>query len=225
MFNTNRKNWQSLDDAFMFTSRVHFEKCFFEIKVWQLCVIAFRIEPGALLVDHYCQLCHIWNLNTTAQLKWSIERAQWKLAQNGQLTKSMIYYIPNWLYQPFYFSNGHISGTKRARLDPLAPNRPQRAGLSFPLSWKWPRPTLSSSFGLFFEREHFFGVFQVGQSGPLWPTTCPWDPMTSPKRFRKFAGSIERLPDHFVNPPFQPLSVSFNATVQKPSFGFQRFQR
>ena len=43
---------------------------------------------------------------------------QWKLAQNGQSTEAMIYYIPNCLYQPF-FSTGRISGTKRARLDPL----------------------------------------------------------------------------------------------------------
>ena len=98
------------------------------------------------------------------------------------------------VYTSTFFSNGRISGTKRDFVNALVANRSQRTGLSSPLSWKWPRPTLSSSFGLFFEREHFFGVFQVGQSGPLWPKTCPWDPMASPKRFRKFPVKIERFP-------------------------------
>ena len=47
--------------------------------------------------------------------------------------------------------------------------------------------------------------------------------MASLKRFRKFPGSIERFPDHFVSPLFYPLSVFFNEAVQKPPFGFQRF--
>ena len=55
---------------------------------------------------------HYWFNQVTlvyfTQLKWSIERAIWKLAQNGQLTKSMIYYIPNWLYQPFFFKRPYL---------------------------------------------------------------------------------------------------------------------
>ena len=163
-----------------------------------MCYGPLKVSSGIALrklIEH-----HSWN----APLRGHNEN--WPKMGSQQKPWFTIYRIG--YTSPFFLlSNGHISGTKRARLDPLAPNRPHRAGLSFPLSWKWPRPTLSSSFGLFFEREHFFGVFQVGQSGPLWPTTCPWDPMTSPKRFRKFAGSIERLPDHLVSPLFQPLSV------------------
>ena len=51
--------------------------------------------------------------------------------------------------------------------------------------------------------------------------------MASPKKFRKFAVSIERLPFHFVTPLFHPrsvfLNIDYNETVQKPTFGFQRF--
>ena len=79
----------------------------------------------------------------------------------------------------FFSSNSHISGTKRARLDPLAPNRPQRAGLSFPLSRKWPRPTLSSSFGLFLKESTFSGCSRwakVGHYGPKHAPGTQWHP-------------------------------------------------
>ena len=46
-------------------------------------------------------------------------------------------------------SNGHISETKRAILDPLVPKFSSDQGLSPTLSWKWRRVTLSPSFGLF----------------------------------------------------------------------------
>ena len=46
-------------------------------------------------------------------------------------------------------SNGHISETKRAILDPLVPKFSYDRGLSPTLSWKWPSATLSPSFGLF----------------------------------------------------------------------------
>ena len=46
-------------------------------------------------------------------------------------------------------SNGHISETKRAILDPLVPKFSSDRGLSPTLSWKWPSATLSPSFGLF----------------------------------------------------------------------------
>ena len=135
--------------------------------------------------------CHSWN----APLRGHNEN--WPKMGSQQKPWFTIYRI---VYtSPFFSSsNGRISGTKRARLDPLAPKRPQRAGLSSPLSWKWPRPTLSSSFGLFLERKHFFGVFQLGQIGPLWSKTCPWDPYPSCKKEPIPASPIDRLPECFV---------------------------
>ena len=132
-------------------------------------------------------------MNVMTQLLCSIEKAVWKLAQSGPSTEANMYHY-RLVYTSTFFSNGRISETKQDFVNALVAKRHPRTGLSSTLSWKWPRPTLSSSFGLFFEREHFFGVFQVGQSGPLRPKTCPWDPMASPKRFRKFAVKIERLP-------------------------------
>ena len=56
-------------------------------------------------------------------------------------------------------SNGHISETKRAILDPLVPKFSSDRGLSPTLSWKWRRVTLSPSFGLFrAEKPLFRGV-------------------------------------------------------------------
>ena len=110
-----------------------------------------------------------------SQLLCSIEKAVWKLAQSGLSTAAKIYYY-RIFYTSTFFSNGRISETKRRILNALVPKFSYRRGLSSPLSWKWPRPTLSSSFSLFLERRHFFGVFQVGQIGPLRFKTCPWDP-------------------------------------------------
>ena len=60
---------------------------------------------------------------------------------------------------PRQFSNGCISETKKATEDPLVPKFSYRRGLSPTLSWKWPRATLSPSFGPFFERNRLFRVF------------------------------------------------------------------
>ena len=97
-----------------------------------------------------------------------------------------------------FFSNGRISGTKRDILDPLAPKFSSCPGLSPTLSWKWPRPTLSSSFSLFLEREPFFGVFQVGHFGPFWSKTCPWDPFPTCKKETIPGSPIDRFPECFV---------------------------
>ena len=40
----------------------------------------------------------------------------------------------------------------------------QCTGVSPTLSWKWPRATLSPSFGPFFERNHSFGVKMVSEN-------------------------------------------------------------
>ena len=110
-----------------------------------------------------------------SQLLCSIEKAVWKLAQSGLSTAAKIYYY-RIFYTSTFFSNGRISETKQDFLNALVPKFSYRRGLSSPLSWKWPRPTLSSSFSLFLERKHFFEVFQVGQIGPLRFKTYPWDP-------------------------------------------------
>ena len=112
---------------------------------------------------------------------------------NSMLLAAKIYYY-RIFYTSTFFSNGRISETKQDFLNALVPKFSYRRGLSSPLSWKWPRPTLSSSFGLFLERKHFFGVFQVGQSGPLWSKTCPRDPFVSPKKNLVAASHIKRLP-------------------------------
>ena len=94
----------------------------------------------------------------TPQLLCSIEKAVWKLAQSGPSTEANMYHY-RFVYTSTFSLNGRISETKRDILDPLAPKWPQRIGLPFTLSW--PHSTFSSSFGLFLERKHFFGVFQV----------------------------------------------------------------
>ena len=70
--------------------------------------------------------------------------------------------------------NGCISETKKATEDPLVPKFSYRRGLSPTLSWKWPRATLSPSFGPFFERNHSFGVKMVSEN--VWKCfkSCPW---------------------------------------------------
>ena len=73
---------------------------------------------------------------------------------------------------PRQFSNGRISERKKAAGDPLVTKFSYRPGLSPTLSWKWPRATLSPSFGPFFERNRLFRVF----SG------CSRCPMMSEKR-------------------------------------------
>ena len=68
-------------------------------------------------------------------VKCSIEKAVWKLAQNGLSIAAKIYYY-RIFYTSTFFSNGRISETKRDILDPLAPKWPQCIGLPFTLSWK-----------------------------------------------------------------------------------------
>ena len=116
-----------------------------------------------------------------SQLLCSIEKAVWKLAQSGPSTEANMYHY-RFVYTGTFSLNGRISETKRDILDPLAPKWPQRIGLRFTLSWKWPHPIFTPFFGVFLERNPFFGVFQVGQIGPLRSKTCPWDPFPTCKK-------------------------------------------
>ena len=93
------------------------------------------------------------------------------------LTDHEIYYIKIEL-DLRKFSNGPFSETEKAFWVNPTPGGSQCTGLSPTLSWKWPRATLSPSFGPFFERNHSFGVKMV--SGNVWKTfkSCPlaWNP-------------------------------------------------
>ena len=146
-----------------------------------------------------------------SQLLCSIEKAVWKLAQSGPSTEANMYHY-RFVYTGTFSLNGRISETKRDILDPLAPKWPQRIGLRFTLSWKWPHPIFTPFFGVFLERNPFFGVFQVGQIGPLRAKTCPWDPFPpcKKKRFREAQLIVSR---NVLWPlSFQTLSAIFTFT-------------
>ena len=132
-----------------------------------------------------------------SQLLCSIEKAVWKLAQSGPSTEANMYHY-RFVYTGTFSLNGRISETKRDILDPLAPKWPQRIGLRFTLSWKWPHPIFTPFFGVFLERNPFFGVFQVGQIGPLRSKTCPWDPFPTCKKETIPGSPIDRFPECFV---------------------------
>ena len=66
------------------------------------------------------------------------------------------------------FSIGPFSETEKGFGVNPTPGGSQCTGLSPTLSWKWPRATLSPSFGPFFERNHSFGVKMVSEN--VWKT-------------------------------------------------------
>ena len=99
----------------------------------------------------------------------------------GPLTEPKFYIVKSALTQ-IPTSNGHISETKRAILDPLVPKFSSDRGLSPTLSWKWPSATLSPSFGLFqSEKPLFGGVPGVPRCASL-VRICPRDLFTSRKK-------------------------------------------
>ena len=98
---------------------------------------------------------------------WPIKSVQRNSSPKAQWTERYIYYLEKFCTGTFH-SNGRISETKRDILDPLAPKWPQRIGLPFTLSWKWPHPTFSSSFGLFSWKK---ALFRGVPGGPNWATT------------------------------------------------------
>ena len=134
------------------------------------------------MVSSFSLLHFIWFLNHhhfddnrhhhPTPVLWPIKSVQRNSSPKAQWTERYIYYLGKFCPGTF-FSNGRISGTKRDFVNALAPKFSSCPGLSPTLSWKWPPPTLSSSFGLFLEREPFFGVFQVGHFGPFGPKHAP----------------------------------------------------
>ena len=86
------------------------------------------------------------------------------------LTDHEIYYIKIEL-DLRKFSIGPFSETEKGFWVNPTPGGSQCTGLSPTLSWKWPRATLSPSFGPFFERNHSFGVKLI--SGNLWKIFKP----------------------------------------------------
>ena len=93
------------------------------------------------------------------------------------LTDHEIYYIKIEL-DLRKFSIGPFSETEKGFWVNPTPGGSQCTGLSPTLSWKWPRATLSPSFGPFFERNHSFGVKMVSQNVPKCFKSCPlaWNP-------------------------------------------------
>ena len=93
------------------------------------------------------------------------------------LTDHEIYYIKIEL-DLRKFSIGPFLETEKGFWVNRTPGGSQCTGLSPTLSWKWPRATLSPSFGPFFERNHSFGVKMVSEN--VWKTfkSCPlaWNP-------------------------------------------------
>ena len=89
------------------------------------------------------------------------------------LTDHEIYYIKIEL-DLRKFSNGPFSETEKAFWVNPTPGGSQCTGLSPTLSWKWPRATLSPSFGPFFERNHSFGVKMMSQNVIKRFKSCPW---------------------------------------------------
>ena len=104
---------------------------------------------------------------TTVERHWNYWNEIWAL------TDHEIYYIKIEL-DLRKFSNGPFSETEKGFWVNPTPGGSQCTGLSPTLSWKWPRATLSPSFGPFFERNHSFGVKMVSEN--VWKTfkSCPW---------------------------------------------------
>ena len=99
------------------------------------------------------------------------------------------------------FSIGPFSETEKGFGVNPTPGGSQCTGLSSTLSWKWPRATLSPSFGPFFERNHSFGMKMV--SGNFWKTfkSCPyaWYPARAKKITLPVPATEVTLPATFVN--------------------------
>lgn len=89
------------------------------------------------------------------------------------LTDHEIYYIKIEL-DLRKFSIGPFSETEKGFWVNPTPGGSQCTGLSPTLSWKWPRATLSPSFGPFFERNHSFGVKMVSGNVRQTFKSCPW---------------------------------------------------
>ena len=94
------------------------------------------------------------------------------------------------------FSNGPFSETEKGFwVNPTAGGS-QCTGVSPTLSWKWPRATLSPSFGPFFEKNHSFGVRVVSEN--FWKTfkSCPWSWYSTGKKQIYIPGKRSYIPGH-----------------------------
>ena len=125
------------------------------------------------IYKNICQLLFYVNQRFKAELCYTAVRrhcTDWY--EIWALTDHEIYYIKIEL-DLRKFSIGPFSETEKGFGVNPTPGGSQCKGLSPTLSWKWPRATLSPSFGPFFERNHSFGVKMV--SGNVWKTfkSCP----------------------------------------------------
>ena len=115
-------------------------------------------------INHQFEWSHFY----MSQLKWSIERAIWKLAQNGQLTKSIIYYIQNCLYQHFFFKRPYLGNETRFCKRVSGKSKPTD-GAFIPSFMKVTSPNSFILFRpLFWKRALFGGV----PGGPKWAITA-----------------------------------------------------
>ena len=114
------------------------------------------------------------------------------------LTDHEIYYIKIELDLRKY-SNDSFSETEKGFWVNPTPGGSQCTGLSPTLSWKWPRATLSPSFGPFFERNHSFGVKMVSQNVPKTFKSCPWSWYPARAKQIYIPGKRSYIPSHICN--------------------------
>ena len=120
---------------------------------------------------------HIYGFRTASRLTFVLSTAVRRHCTDWYeiwaLTDHEIYYIKIEL-DLRKFSIGPFSETEKGFWVNPTPGGSQCTGLSPTLSWKWPRATLSPSFGPFFERNHSFGVKMVWENLRKCFKSCPW---------------------------------------------------
>ena len=107
-----------------------------------------------------CISANLENIEITYDTVTAVRRRCTDWYEIWALTDHEIYYIKIELNLR-KFSNGPFSETEKGFWVIPTPGGSQCTGVSPTLSWKWPRATLSPSFGPFFERNHSFGVKMV----------------------------------------------------------------
>ena len=110
------------------------------------------LKPLWLDFKNICVPCSLLNIQI---FQHSCHCTDWY--EIWALTDHEIYYLTIEL-DLRKFSNGPFSETKQGIGVGPTPRGNQCTGISPTLPWKWPRVTLSSSFGPFFERNHSFEV-------------------------------------------------------------------
>ena len=150
------------------------------------------------LINFWCHLINIWGhvlLTTCKTPSTAVRRHCTDWYEIWALTDHEIYYIKIEL-DLRKFSIGPFSETEKGFWVNPTPGGSQCTGLSPTLSWKWPRATLSPSFGPFFERNHSFGVKMVSQNFPKCFKSCPlaWNP--TGKKQIYIPGKRSYIPGH-----------------------------